>query len=142
MEQYEIVFLDEDSKTVLDKQVVNKGDKAEYKGKKPEKEPENQVRYVFVGWTNEEKLNSVQENLTLVAKYETEVIANSLEEAFYNATFEVAKNSDINATMQAGQKLVGQLKALEKESRKPEEIVNTILKEGKTELAPEKNLER
>ncbi len=142
MEQFEVIFLDDDNETVLDKQTANKGDRVEYKGKKPEKAPENQIKYVFVGWTNEEKLDSIQENVTLIAKYETEVLMNPLEEAFYNATLETAKSADINTTMQAGQKIVGQLKALEKETRSPEEIVNAVLKDGKVEIAPEKDVER
>lgn len=139
MKQFEVTFLDEDRKTILDKQIVNENEKAEYKGKTPVKEPENGVNYIFEGWNGEEKLESVKENLILIAKYKAETPINSLEDALYNATLETAKSADINATMAASQKIVNQIKILEKDSRSAEEIVNSILKDGKTEIAPERN---
>ncbi len=143
MEKFEVIFLDDDNETILDKQFVNKGDKVTYKGKKPEKPIENQVRYTFIGWVNEEKLVSVQENLKLVAKYDSEVLMNPLEEAFYNATLEIAQNADINSTLSAGEKIICQLKSLEKDTRTAEEIVKEVLENGKTELATNKeDLER
>ena len=51
MEQFEVIFLDEDEKTILDKQIVNKGEKVEYKGKMPVKEPENQIKLQDI-WYN------------------------------------------------------------------------------------------
>lgn len=139
MEQFEVLFLDDDEKTVLDKQLVNKGEKVEYKGKIPEKAPENQVKYTFAGWINEEKMEAVNENLKLIAKYNSEVLMNPIEEAFYNASLENAKNTELNATVSAGQKLSGQMKILEKDSRTPEEIVNQIMQDGKIEISQEKN---
>lgn len=139
MEQFEVIFFDEDRKTVLDKQTVNKNEKVKYKGKLPAKEPENGVNYVFDGWSGEENLEAVKENLILVAKYKAETPSNSLEEALYNSTLEIAKSADISTTMIASQKIVNQIKMLEKDSRSAEEIVNSVLKDGKTELAPEKN---
>lgn len=142
MNQYEVIFLDDDEETVLDKQLVNRGDKVEYKGKTPEKAPENQIRYTFIGWTNEEKIESVQENVILIAKYEQDVMMNPIEEAFYNATLDTAKQATVNSTMQAGQRIVGQLRALEKDNRTAEQIVNDVLKNGKTEIGPERDVER
>lgn len=139
MEQFEVVFLDEDKKTVLDKQIVNENEKVIYRGKTPSKEPENGIKYIFDGWSGEEKLNSVEENLILIAKYKEEMQTNSLEEAFYDATLETAKSADINTTVEAGQKIVNQIKMLEKDSRTAEEIVNAVLKDGKTEIATERN---
>ncbi len=142
MDQYEVIFLDDDEETVLDKQLVNKGDRVEYKGKTPEKAPENQIKYTFIGWTNEEKLESVQENIMLVAKYEQEVMMNPIEEAFYNATLDTAKQAKVNSTMQAGQKIVTQLRALEKDNRTAEQIVSDVLKNGQTEIGSQKDIER
>ena len=139
MEQFEVIFLDEDKLTVLDKQIIDKNKKAIYKGKIPVKETENGVKYSFDGWENEEKLESVNENITLIAKYKAETVTNSLEDVFYNATLEVAKTADINNVMRASEKMVLQMKNLEKDSRTAEEIVNAVLKDGKTEIAPEKN---
>lgn len=139
MEQFEVIFLDEDRKTVLDKQLVNKGEAVKYNGKEPIKEPENQIKYVFEGWIGEEKMQDVQENLILIAKYSSETITNSVEQAFFDATLESTEKTDINSTVEASQKIVNQMKLLEKETRTAEEIVNTILKEGKTEIAPDKN---
>ena len=39
-----------------------------YTGKEPEKEMENGIKYVFVGWTNEEKLSSVESNISLLGR--------------------------------------------------------------------------
>ena len=139
MEQFEVIFLDEDRKTVLDKQLINKGEAVKYNGKEPIKEPENQIKYVFEGWIGEEKMQDVQENLILIAKYSSETITNSVEQAFFDATLESTEKTDINSTVEASQKIVNQMKLLEKETRTAEEIVNTILKEGKTEIAPDKN---
>lgn len=140
MESYEVVFLDEDEQTVLDKQIVKHGDAVSYKGKTPEKEATNQMTYTFVGWTNEEKMQCVTENLTLVAKYTTDLNTISKDEiAMLKASLENAQNTNINATIQAGQKVSNQLNALKKDSRKPEEIVNEVLKNGKTEIGIDAN---
>lgn len=139
MEQFEVIFYDEDKTTILDKQTVNKNEKVTYKGKTPAKEIENGVEYVFDGWIGEEKLEDVQENLTLVAKYKEETSKNILEDALYNATLETAKSTDINATVSASQKISNQIKMLEKDSRSAEEIVNAILKDGKAEIAVERD---
>lgn len=139
MEQFEVIFLDEDKETILDKQIINKGDKVEYKGKTPSKEPENQIKYVFEGWSDEEKMKCVQENLTLIAKYSAETITNSVEQALFDATLNTTKETAINSTIVASEKIVNQMKLLEKDTRTAEEIVNAVLKDGKTEIAPEKN---
>ena len=140
MEQFEVVFLDDDKETILDKQMVNKGENVIYKGKTPEKEPTNQIKYTFDGWVNEEKMKNITENLTLIAKYIAETINNEKEEnALLQASFENAKNTPLNATIEAGQRVNEQQKALMKESRTSEEIVNDILENGKTEIGQEAN---
>lgn len=140
LEQFEVIFLDEDKITVLDRQMVNEGEKVEYKGKTPTKEPTNQMTYTFTGWVGEEKMESVTERLILVAKYAAETVTNSKDEnALLAASLENAQNTNLNATIEAGQKVNEQQKALEKDSRSAEEIVNEVLENGKTEIGQEVN---
>lgn len=140
MEQYEVIFLDDDRKTVLDHQFVNSGKPVKYKGKTPSKEPINQVTYTFTGWIGEEKMDAVQEKLILIAKYSAETVITAKDEnALLNASLENAEKTNLNATIEAGQKISEQSKALEKDSRTAEEIVNDVIKNGKTEIGQEVN---
>ena len=139
MEQFEVIFYDEDEKTVLDRQLVESGSKVEYKGEEPFKEPINGISYKFVGWTGEENLESVTGNLVLVAKFDAETNTENKEDALLKASLENAKNTNLNATVEAGQKVSEQQKAAEKDSRTSEEIVNEILANGKTEIGVEAN---
>ncbi len=140
MEQYEVIFLDEDRKTILDRQFINSGEAVKYNGKTPVKEPTNQVKYTFSGWTGEEKMSSVQEKLVLIAKYSAETVTASKDEnAMLEASLANAENTNLNATIEAGQKVNEQSKALEKDSRTAEEIVNDVLENGKTEIGQEVN---
>lgn len=140
MEQFEVIFLDEDRVTVLDRQIINSGEKVSYKGKTPYKEPTNQMTYTFVGWTDEEKMYSVTERLILVAKYSAETVTNVKDEmALLAASLENAEKTNLNATIDAGKKVSEQQKALEKDSRTAEQIVNDILENGKTEIGQEVN---
>lgn len=140
MEQYEVIFLDDDRKTVLDHQFVSNGEPVKYKGKTPSKEPINQVTYTFSGWIGEEKMASVQEKLILVAKYSAETVTTAKDEnALLQASLENAEKTNLNATIEAGQKVSEQSKALEKDSRTAEEIVNDVIENGKTEIGQEVN---
>ena len=140
MEQFEVIFLDDDRKTLLDHQMVNSGDTVKYKGKTPEKPATNQIKYSFIGWIGEEKMNSVQERLILVAKYSVETISATKDEnAMLQASLENAENTSLNATIEAGQKVSEQQKALEKDARTAEQIVNEILEKGKVEVGKEAN---
>lgn len=139
MEQFEVIFYDEDEKTVLDRQLVNSGEKVVYGGKEPFKEPVNQISYRFVGWIGEENLKNVTDNLVLVAKYEAETSTVDKENALLKASLENARNTNLNATVEAGQKVSEQQKATEKDTRTSEEIVNEILANGKTEVGIETN---
>ena len=140
MEQFEVIFYDDDEKTVLDRQLVNSGEKVFYKGKEPSKEPINNVTYEFIGWEGEENLESVTSNLILVAKYESNSGTKmSPESALLKASLENAKATNLNATVEAGNKVNEQRKAVEKDSRSSAEIVNEVLKNGKTELGIEQN---
>lgn len=140
MEQYEVIFLDDDRVTVLDRQMVNEGDKVIYKGQTPIKDPTNMITYTFSGWIGEEKMESVTEKLVLVAKYTAETVINSKDEAaLLAASLENAGNTTLNATVEAGQRVSEQQKALEKDSRTAEEIVNEVLENGKAEIGIEAN---
>jgi hypothetical protein len=140
LEQFEVIFLDDDKTTVLDRQMVTSGDKVIYKGKQPSKEPTNGVTYTFSGWTNEEKMESVEERLILIAKYSAETVTNNKDEnALLAASLENAENTNLNATVEAGQKINEQQKALEKDSRTTEQIVNEVLENGKAEIGQEVN---
>jgi len=140
LEEFEVIFLDDDRRTVLDHQIVAKGDKVEYKGKLPIKEPTNMMTYTFIGWVGEEKMNSVQERLVLIAKYSMEVINITKDEsALLVASLENAKNTNLNATIEAGQKVSEQQKALAKDTRTAEQIVNEVLENGKTEIGQDIN---
>ena len=137
-EIYDIVFLDDDRKTVLDKQQVKKGETVSYKGQIPIKAPTVQEKYTFKGWLGEEKLKSVNENLVLIALYDVEV-NHETQTAMFNASLENAQEALLNETLDAGKKVEEQKKALEKDSRSVSEIVSDIMKNGKTEIGIEVN---
>lgn len=140
MEQAEVIFLDDDKVTVLDRQFANIGDTVKYKGKTPSKEPINGVTYTFSGWIGEEKLEAVEGKTILIAKYSAEsVTATKDENALLEASLQNAENTNLNATIEAGQKANAQLKALEKDPRTTEQIVNEVLENGKTEIGQEVN---
>lgn len=140
MEEVEVIFLDDDKKTVLERQFVSVGTKVKYNGKTPSKEPINGVNYTFVGWVGEEKLEAVKEKTIVIAKYSAETAtATKDENALLDASLQNAENTNLNATIEAGQKANAQLKALEKDSRTAEQIVNEVLANGKTEIGQEVN---
>lgn len=139
-EEYEIIFLDDDKTTVLDRQIVKAGSSVTYNGKLPEKDSTNVAKYTFTGWTNEEKLESVNERLILIAKYSSETInATKEQNALLDASLANAENTNLNATIDAGNKLNEQQKALEKDFRSAEQIVNEVLENGQTEIGQEAN---
>ncbi len=139
LDKVEVIFYDDDEKTVLDRQLVNVGDKVVYSGPEPFKAATNIESFKFVGWTGEEKLEKVEDNLVLVAKYESSNPASNRESAFLKASLENAKKTNLNATVEAGQKVSEQQKALEKDSRTAEEIVSEIVANGKTEIGVEQD---
>ena len=129
MEQFEVVFLDDDEETVLDRQNVNKGEKVTYKGTKTEKE-DNDGKYVLVGWIGEEKMESVEENLNLIAKYEPIKLEDKEGIAYYEATLESAKNTTLSSTIESGTRLTEQQLAILQDTRTPQEIVAEVLEKG------------
>ena len=140
MEEFEVIFLDDDRKTILDHQLVNAGATVKYTRNPPEKEATNGISYTFIGWIGEEKMEAVQEKLVLVAKYSAEMLSATKDEnAMLQASLANAENTNLNATIEAGQKVSEQQKALAKDTRTAEQIVNDILENGKTEIGQEVN---
>ena len=85
-------------------------------------------------------MEAVQEKLVLVAKYSAEMLSATKDEnAMLQASLANAENTNLNATIEAGQKVSEQQKALAKDTRTAEQIVNDILENGKTEIGQEVN---
>lgn len=142
-EIFDVIFLDEDKTTILDIQKVKKGEKAEYKGNPPVKEPTAQVKYTFECWVGEEKLECITEKTIVYARYVSETInATKDENAMFNASLENAENAKLKTTLEAGKKVSDQQLAVEKDSRTTEEIINDIMENGKTEVGQERNQEQ
>ncbi len=142
-EIFDVIFVDDDRTTILDIQKVKKGEKAEYKGETPTKEPTAQIKYTFESWVGEEKLECITEKTVVYAKYVAETInATKEENAMFNASLENAENANLKTTLEAGKKVSDQQLAVEKDSRTVEEIINDILENGKTEVGQEKNQEQ
>lgn len=144
MEEFDVVFLDEDKKTVLASLKVEYGASAKFPGAIPTKDSINGVKYNFIGWVGEEKLAIITENTVVFAKYEAETNTVSNEEALLQASLNSAEQMNYNVVVEAGQKALAQQLAFEKDSRTAEQIVNDIKQNGKTELGQEvdKNFEK
>lgn len=135
---FEVVFLDDDKKTILDKQNVESGKSVKYKGNLPVKEPTAYETYTFSGWINEEKLDQVNENLVLIAKYTVET-KNSTKDAMFEASLQNAEGAVLNETIDAGKKVDMQQKAIAKDPRTVSEIVSEVMKNGKAEIGQDIN---
>lgn len=144
MEEFDVVFLDEDKKTVLASLKVEYGTSVKFPGAIPTKDSINGVKYNFIGWVGEEKLVAITENTVVFAKYEAETNTISNEEALFQSSLNSAEQMNYNVVVEAGKKAVAQQLAFEKDSRTAEQIVNDIKQNGKTELGQEidKNLEK
>ena len=144
MEEFDVIFLDEDKKTVLASLKVQYGATAKFPGNIPTKDSINGVKYHFIGWEGEEKLATITENTIVFAKYETETNTLSSEEALLQASLSSAEKMNYNVIVEAGQKALAQQQAFEKDNRTAEQIVNDIKQNGKTELGQEidKNFEK
>ena len=144
MDNFNVIFLDEDKKTVLAQIEVEYGEKAVYPNGTPTKESIHGVKYSFIGWDGQEKLEVVTSDTVVIAKYVAEANTKSDEQALYDALLNNAENTNYNVVVEAGQKAISQEKAVEKDSRTPEEIVNDIIENGKTEVGQEmdKNMEK
>ena len=79
--EYNVVFYDDDERTVLNQQTVLYGSIPEYKGMKPEKSADSQYSYTFAGWKSGEvtyaadaRLPEVTGNTVYTAVYATKVV--------------------------------------------------------------------
>ena len=130
MEKFTVIFVDDDNKTVLETQEVDRGASVSYGGSQTEKTIDNR-NYALVGWIGEEQMENVQSNLRLIAKYEPVIMENqeqTPEEALYDATVKSTEKVRLSKTVEAGQKAVAQVEATSKRSRA--EIVKEILEKG------------
>ena len=139
MDIFNVIFLDDDRKTVLAKIEVEYGEKAVYPNSTPTKESIQGVKYYFGGWEGQEKLEVVTSDTVVIAKYVSETDTKSNEEALYDASLQNAEETNYNVVVEAGQKAISQEKAVEMDSRSAEEIVSDILENGKTEVGQEQS---
>lgn len=139
MANFNVIFLDDDKKTVLATIKVEYGEKAVYPNGTPTKEEIQGVKFHFVGWEGQEKLEVVTADTVVFAKYAAETDMKSNEEALLDASLQNAENTNYNVVVEAGQKAVSQEKAVEKDPRTAEQIVNDIIENGKTEVGQEMN---
>ena len=117
MEEFDVIFLDDDKSTVLDMKKES---------------------YTFIGWENEEKMECVTEKLILIAKYSV-TVNTATKDAFYQASLENAEQANLAAVLDSGKKVAEQQKALAKDPRTAEQIVADIVENGKTEIGQEIN---
>ena len=113
-----VYFLDDDKKTVLATIKVELGKKAVYPYGTPVKEEIQGVKFEFIGWEGEEKLDSIIEDTIVFAKYSTETDIKSNESSLFNSSLQNAESMNYNAVAEAGQKVISQEKAIEKDSRR------------------------
>lgn len=139
MDNFNVIFLDDDKKTVLATIKVEYGEKAVYPNGTPTKEAIQGVKYNFIGWEGQEKLEVVTADTVVVAKYAAETDTKSNEQAMLDASLQNAENTNYNVVVEAGQKAVSQEKAVEMDARSAEEIVSDIMENGKTEVGQEMN---
>ena len=139
MDEFRVIFLDDDKETILAEIKVEYGERAEYPYELPTKDEIQGVKYYFVGWEGQEKLEVVTADTTVIAKYVAETDTKSNEAALYDASLKNAENTNYNVVAEAGQKAISQEKAVEKDSRTAEEIVNDIMENGQTEVGQEMN---
>ena len=115
MDEFKVIFLDDDKKTILAEVQVEYGEKAVYPNETPTKDTIQGVKYYFIGWEGQEKLEVVTADTTVIAKYAAETDTKSNEQALYDASLQNAENTNYSVVAEAGQKAVSQEKAVEKE---------------------------
>ena len=134
-----VIFLDDDKKTVLAQIKVEYGGKAVYPNETPTKEEIQGMKFQFIGWEGQDKLDEIREDTVVFAKYVAETDIKSNESVLFNASLQNAESMNYNSVAEAGQKAISQDKAIEKDSRTVKEIVNDIIQNGKTEVGQEVN---
>ena len=81
-------------------------------------------------------MESVEENLNLVAKYEPIKLVD-----YYEATLESAKNTTLSSTIESGTRLTEQQLALLQDNRTPQEIVAEVKEKGSVTIGASKETE-
>lgn len=143
-EKFTVIFYDDDRKTILDKQEVNKGESAKYQGKTPEKPAENGIQYTFVGWETTGNITMVMENIEAYARYEEDSkIALQDQKSMFELSESNAENANLNEVMEAGQKVSMAEKATRDMSlEQKKDLVNEVLEKGSVDLGKEAENER
>ena len=134
-----VTFYDDDRKTVLEKQEVEKGGSVKYTGKTPEKPAENGIQYTFVGWEMTGNISMVMENIDLFAKYEESSKVNTM----FDLSESNAENAKLDEVMEAGQKISEVEKATRNLSlEQKRELINEVKDKGSVNLDREVEAER
>lgn len=143
-QKYTVTFYDEDRKTVLDQQEVEKGTSVKYQGKTPEKPAINGIEYTFVGWEMTGNIEMVMEDINLFAKYEeSSKMASKKEDVMFDLSEANAENTKLDDVMQAGKKV----NEIEKATRnlsleQKKDLVNEVKDKGSVNLDKEVEAER
>lgn len=138
-EKFTVTFYDDDRKTILETQQVDKGASVKYQGKIPEKSPENGIEYTFVGWETTGNLAMIMENTEVFAKYQAGTKTNSM----YELSEANAEAANLNEVMQAGQKLSEVEKATRDLSlEQKSDLVNEIKEKSSVDLDRQTEQER
>ena len=142
--KFTVIFYDDDRKTILDKQEVEKGASVKYLGKTPEKPAENGTQYTFVGWEMTGNITMVMEDINLFAKYEESSKVSSKEEnAMLDLTEKNAEVAKLNEVMQAGNKVTQAEKATRNLSlEQKKDLVNEVIETGSVDLDKQVENER
>ena len=143
-QKFTVTFYDDDRKTILDKQEVEKGESVKYSGKTPEKAAINGIEYTFSGWETTGNIMMVMEDIELFAKYDESSKVGSKEE---NSMLEMsemnAESAKLNEVMEAGNKV----NQVEKATRnmtveQKKDLVNEVKDKGSVDLDKQVENER
>lgn len=142
-QKFVVTFYDEDRKTILDKQEVNKGESVKYQGKTLEKPAENGINYIFIGWETTGNISMVMENIDLFAKYEESSKMTSKEDVMFDLSESNAESAKLDDVMQAGKKINEVEKATRNLSlEQKRDLVNEVKDKGSVNLDKEIEIER
>lgn len=140
-ERFTVIFFDDDKKTILEKQEVEKGSKVFYTGEKPSKHDENGISFEFVGWELEEigDLNNVTQDMKLYAKYESSK-KNEITLGSIDSSTEMQNYNDV---LNSGKKLEQVERALKDMSLEEKNALkDQIMENGYVELDNQQEQDR
>lgn len=105
-QKFTVTFYDEDEKTILDRQEVNRGDSVKYQGKTPEKPSINGIEYTFNSWKTTGNIMMVMEDIDLFAKYDESSKASEKKEvSLFELSEKNAESAKLNEVTEAGNKV-------------------------------------